>query len=111
MTDPSDETRATPKLNRGTLENLLGFFDSFAAIFANEEPVPDKMNLGSDKNMPGHLACVLPRRPPMRKKVRSLVSDTPMELPSKHHDRPAVVTRPLAGADNKQSKPLRDLGL
>ena len=49
MTDPSDETRATPKLNRGTLENLLGFFDSFAVIFANEEPVPDKMNLGSDE--------------------------------------------------------------
>ena len=49
MTDPSDETRATPKLDRGTLENLLGFFDSFAVIFANEEPVPDKMNLGSDE--------------------------------------------------------------
>ena len=58
MTDPSDETRATPKLNRGTLENLLGFFDSFAVIFANEEPVAparpvSKSSSKEDYTIPG----------------------------------------------------------
>jgi hypothetical protein len=43
--DPRDEPRTRPKLNCGAFENLLGFFDSFAVIFANEEPVPDKKSL------------------------------------------------------------------
>ena len=47
--DPGDEPSITPKLNCGAFEKLLGFFDSFAVVFANEEPVPDKMNLGSDE--------------------------------------------------------------
>jgi hypothetical protein len=47
--DPGDEPSTTPKLNRGTFENLLGFSDSFAVVFANEEPVPDKMNRGPDE--------------------------------------------------------------
>jgi hypothetical protein len=49
VTDPGDEPSTTPKLNRGTFENLLGLFDSFAVVFANEEPVPDKMNRGPDE--------------------------------------------------------------
>jgi hypothetical protein len=49
VTDPGDETRAAPKLNRGTFENLLGFFDSFAVVFANEAPVPDEMKLRPDE--------------------------------------------------------------
>jgi hypothetical protein len=43
-----DESRATPKLNRGTFENFLGFFDSFGVVFASEAPVPNKI-LSSDE--------------------------------------------------------------
>ena len=49
VTDPGDEPSATPKLNRGTFKNLLGLFDSFAVVFANEDPVPEKMNRRSDE--------------------------------------------------------------
>ena len=49
VTDPGDEPSATPKLNRGTFKNLLGLFDSFAVVFANEDPVPDKMNRRPDE--------------------------------------------------------------
>jgi len=49
VTDPSDEPSATPKLNRGTFKNLLGLFDSFAVVFANEDPVPDEMNRRPDE--------------------------------------------------------------
>jgi hypothetical protein len=49
VTDPGDEPSTTPKLNCGTFENLLGLFDSFAVVFANEDPVPDKMNRRPDE--------------------------------------------------------------
>ena len=73
MTDPSDETRAAPKLNRGTFENLVGFFDSFAVVFANEEPVPDKTNLGPDEIGPVIQHALFPRRPPMAKRYAQTV--------------------------------------
>ena len=38
--NPGDEPSTTPKLNRGTFENFLGFFDSFGVVFASEAPVP-----------------------------------------------------------------------
>jgi hypothetical protein len=47
--NPSDEPSTTPKLNRGALEKILGFFDSFAVVSANEDPVPNKMVLGTDE--------------------------------------------------------------
>jgi len=47
--DPGDEASTTPKLNRGALEKLLGFFDGFAVVFANEASVPDKMILRPDE--------------------------------------------------------------
>ncbi len=47
--DPGDEPGTRPKLNRGTFEKLLGFFDSFAVVLANEAPVPNKMFLTSDE--------------------------------------------------------------
>jgi hypothetical protein len=59
--NPSDEPITTPKLNRGALENLLGFFDSFAVVFANEAPVPNKMVLGTDKIGPVILHVVCPK--------------------------------------------------
>jgi hypothetical protein len=46
--DPSDEPSTTPKLNRGALEKLLGFFDSFAIVTTNKDPEPSKMVLWSD---------------------------------------------------------------
>jgi hypothetical protein len=46
--NPSDKPSTTPKLNRGALAKLLGFFDSFAVVSANEDPVPNKMVLASD---------------------------------------------------------------
>jgi hypothetical protein len=49
VTDPGDEAGTTPKLNRGALEKLLGFFDGFAVVFANEASVPDKMILRPDE--------------------------------------------------------------
>ena len=49
VTDPGDEPGAAPKLNRGTFENLVGFFDSFAVVLANKAPVSDKMNRGPDE--------------------------------------------------------------
>jgi hypothetical protein len=47
--DPGDEPSTTPKLNCGAFENLLGFFDSFAVVLANEAPVPNKTFLTSDE--------------------------------------------------------------
>ena len=47
--DPGDEAGTTPKLNRGALEKLLGFFDGFAVVSANEASVPDKMILRPDE--------------------------------------------------------------
>ena len=47
--DPGDEAGTTPKLNRGALEKILGFFDGFAVVFANEASVPDKMILRPDE--------------------------------------------------------------
>ena len=52
MTDPGDETRAAPKLKRGTFEYCLGLFDSFAVVLANEASIPDKMNLRPDEISP-----------------------------------------------------------
>jgi hypothetical protein len=49
VTDPGDKTRAAPKLNRGTFEYLLGLFDSFAVVLANEPSIPEKMNLRPDE--------------------------------------------------------------
>jgi hypothetical protein len=40
MADPCDETRAAPKLNRGTLEKLLGLVDSFTIVSASEALYP-----------------------------------------------------------------------
>jgi hypothetical protein len=47
--DPDEEPSTTPKLNRGTFEKLLGFFDSFAVVLANEASIPNKMFLTSDE--------------------------------------------------------------
>jgi len=58
--NPSDEPSATPKLNRGALEKLLGFFDSFAVVSANKDPVPNKMVLASDGIGPVILHVVVP---------------------------------------------------
>ena len=61
--DPGDEPRTTPKLNCGAFENLLGFFDSFAVVLANEAPEPNKMFLTSDEIGPVILHAFCPRRP------------------------------------------------
>jgi hypothetical protein len=58
VTDPGDEARAAPKLNRGTFEYLLGLFDSFAVVLANEPSIPDKMNLRPDEIGPVIYHCV-----------------------------------------------------
>src|SRR5712671_5433739 len=49
--DPGDEPSTAPKLNCGAFEKLLGFFDSFAVVLANEAPVPN-MFLTSDETGP-----------------------------------------------------------
>jgi hypothetical protein len=67
--DPGDEPSTTPKLNRGTFENLLGFFDSFVVVLANEAPVPNKMFLTSDEIGPVILHAFCPR-PPMATGLR-----------------------------------------
>jgi hypothetical protein len=59
--DPGDEPITTPKLNCGAFEKLLGFFDSFVVVFANEAPVPNKMGLGSDEIGPVILHVVCPK--------------------------------------------------
>jgi hypothetical protein len=58
--NPRDEPSTTPKLNCGALEKLLGFFDSFAVVSANEDPVPNKMVLASDGIGPVILHVVVP---------------------------------------------------
>jgi hypothetical protein len=58
--NPRDEPSTTPKLNCGGLEKLLGFFDSFAVVSANEDPVPSKMVLASDGIGPVILHVVVP---------------------------------------------------
>ena len=57
--DPGDEPSTAPKLNCGAFEKLLGFFDSFAVVLANEAPVPNKMFLTCDEIGPVilHAAC------------------------------------------------------
>jgi hypothetical protein len=57
--DPGDEPITTPKLNCGALEKLLGFFDSFAVVLANEAPIPNKMVLGTDEIGPVILHVVV----------------------------------------------------
>ena len=59
--DPGDEPITTPKLNCRAFEKLLGFFDSFVIVFANEAPVPNKMGLGSDEIGPVILHVVCPK--------------------------------------------------
>ena len=49
--DPGDEPSTAPKLNCGAFEKLLGFFDSFVVVLANEAPVPN-MFLTSDETGP-----------------------------------------------------------
>jgi hypothetical protein len=48
LTDPSDKPSTTPKLDHGAVEKFLGFFDSFAVVSANEDPVANKMVSASD---------------------------------------------------------------
>jgi hypothetical protein len=59
--DPGDEPRTTPKLNCGALEKLLGFFDSFVVVLANEASVPNKMFLTSDEIGPVVYHALYPR--------------------------------------------------
>src|SRR3979411_1496089 len=61
--DPGAEPSTAPKLNCGTFENLLGFFDSFAVVLANEAPVPNKMFRTSDEIGPVILHAACPRCP------------------------------------------------
>ena len=57
--DPGDEPRTTHKLNCRAFEKLLGFFDSFAVVWANKAPVPNKMLLTSDEICPVILHVVV----------------------------------------------------
>ena len=68
--DPGDEPSTTPKLNCGALEKLLGFFDGFAVVLANEAPVPNKMLRTSDEIGPVILHAVVSEVPPGGKELR-----------------------------------------
>jgi hypothetical protein len=68
--DPGHKPRAAPKLDRRTFENLVGFFDSFAVVCANKEPVPDKTNLGPDEIGPVIQHAFFRGAPPDGKKLR-----------------------------------------